>query len=47
MRMRRVGSDVVERAEAIRRSNPEAARDPARVVAALTRDKAPFSESAS
>ena len=44
VRMRRVGAEVVERAEAIRRSNEAAARDPAQVLAALTRNNATFTE---
>ncbi len=44
VRMRRVGAEVVERAETIRQSNQEAARDPAQVLAALTRNNATFTE---
>jgi Ti-type conjugative transfer relaxase TraA len=44
VRMRRVDSAAVERAEALRRANEDAARDPAQVLAALTRNNATFSE---
>ena len=44
VRMRRVGAEVVERAETIRQANQEAARDPAQVLAALTRNNATFTE---
>ena len=39
--MRRIGSEIVERAETIRQANDEAARDPGTVLAALTRNNAP------
>lgn len=42
VRMRRAGSEIAERAEAIRQANQEAARDPAQVLAALTRNNATF-----
>lgn len=44
VRMRRAGSEIVERAETIRQANQEAARDPAQVLAALTRNNATFTE---
>ena len=44
VRMRRVGAEVVERAEAVREANREAARDPAQVLAALTRNNATFTD---
>ncbi len=44
VRMRRVDSAAVERAEALRQANEDAARDPAQVLAALTRNNATFSE---
>ena len=44
VRMRRVGSEIVERAEAIRQANEAAARDPEQVLATLTRNNATFSE---
>ena len=44
VRMRRVNSAAVERAEALRQANEDAARDPAQVLAALTRNNATFSE---
>ena len=44
VRMRRTGAEIVERAEAIREANQEAARDPAQVLAALTRNNATFTE---
>ena len=44
VRMRRVGSEIVERAEVIRQANEAAARDPEQVLATLTRNNATFSE---
>ena len=44
VRMRRTGAEIVERAETIRQANQEAARDPAQVLAALTRNNATFTE---
>ena len=44
VRMRRVDSAAATRAEALRRANEDAARDPAQVLAALTRNNATFSE---
>ena len=44
VRMRRTGSEIVERAETIRQANEEAARDPEKVLAALTRNNATFTE---
>jgi Ti-type conjugative transfer relaxase TraA len=44
IRMRVAGSEIVERAEQIRRANEEAARDPAQVLETLTRHNATFSE---
>ena len=44
VRMRRIGSEIVERAEIIRRANQEAARDPAQVLATLTRNNATFTK---
>ena len=44
VRMRRVDSAAAARAEALRRANEDAARDPAQVLAALTRNNATFSE---
>ncbi len=44
VRMRRAGSEIVERAETIRQANQEAARDPDKVLAALTRNNATFTE---
>lgn len=44
VRMRKPGSDLVARAEVLRQDNEEAARDPAQVLMALTRDNATFSE---
>ncbi len=44
VRMRRAGSEIVERAETIRQANQEAARDPEKVLAALTRNNATFTE---
>ena len=44
VRMRRTGAEIVERAETIREANQEAARDPAQVLAALTRNNATFTE---
>ncbi len=44
VRMRVAGSEIVERAEEIRRANEEAARDPEQVLMALTRHNATFTE---
>ena len=44
VRMRKVDSPAVERAEALRTVNEEAARDPEQVLAALTRNNASFTE---
>lgn len=44
VRMRRTGAEIVERAETIRQANEEAARDPEKVLAALTRNNATFTE---
>jgi Ti-type conjugative transfer relaxase TraA len=44
VRMRRAGSEIVARAETIRQANQEAARDPAQVLATLTRNNATFTE---
>ena len=44
VRMRRAGAEIVERAETIRQANQEAARDPEKVLAALTRNNATFTE---
>jgi Ti-type conjugative transfer relaxase TraA len=44
VRMRRAGSEIVERAETIRQANTAAARDPEQVLATLTRHNATFSE---
>jgi Ti-type conjugative transfer relaxase TraA len=44
VRMRRTGAEIVERAETIREANQEAARDPAQVLATLTRNNATFTE---
>ena len=44
VRMRRAGSEIVERGETIRQANEAAARDPAQVLATLTRHNATFSE---
>jgi len=44
IRMRVQRSEIVERAEQIRRANEEAARDPEQVLAALTRHNATFTE---
>ena len=44
VRMRKVDSPAVERAEALRAANEEAARDPVQVLAALTRNNATFTE---
>ena len=41
VRMRRTGAEIVERAETIRQANQEAARDPEKVLAALTRTTPP------
>jgi Ti-type conjugative transfer relaxase TraA len=42
VRMRKAGAEIVERAEAIRQANEAAARDPAQVLATLTRHNATF-----
>jgi hypothetical protein len=42
VRMRRAGSEIVERAETIRQANQAAARDPDQVLATLTRNNATF-----
>ena len=42
VRMRVAGSEIVERAEQVRRTNEAAARDPAQVLTALTRHNATF-----
>ena len=44
VRMRKVDSPAVERAEALRTANEAAARDPEQVLAALTRNNATFTE---
>jgi Ti-type conjugative transfer relaxase TraA len=44
VRMRRAGSEVLQRAEAIRQANEAAARDPDQVLATLTRNNATFTE---
>ncbi|MBN8925276.1 MAG: hypothetical protein BGO51_10155 [Rhodospirillales bacterium 69-11] len=44
VRMRKVDSPAVARAEALRRANEAAARDPEQVLAALTRNNATFTE---
>ncbi len=44
VRMRKVDSPAVARAEALRTANEAAARDPAQVLAALTRNNASFTE---
>ena len=44
VRMRKVDSPAVERAEALRTANKAAARDPEQVLAALTRNNATFTE---
>jgi len=44
VRMRRTGAEIVERAETIRQANQEAARDPEKVLAALTHNNATFTE---
>ena len=44
VRMRKVDSPAVARAEALRTANEAAARDPAQVLAALTRNNATFTE---
>ena len=44
VRMRKVDSPAVERAEALRTANEAAARDPGQVLAALTRNNATFTE---
>jgi hypothetical protein len=44
VRMRRTGSEIVERAETIRQANEGAARDPEKVLAALTRNNATFTK---
>ena len=42
--MRRTGAEIVERADSIRQANQDAARDPEKVLAALTRNNATFTE---
>ena len=44
VRMRKIDSPAVARAEALRTANEAAARDPEQVLAALTRNNATFSE---
>ena len=44
VRMRRAGSEILQRAEAIRQANETAARDPDQVLATLTRNNATFTE---
>jgi ATP-dependent exoDNAse (exonuclease V) alpha subunit len=44
VRMRRADSEAVERAAVLRQANEAAARDPAQVLAALTRNNATFTE---
>ena len=44
VRMRRVGSEAVERAVVLHQANEDAARDPAQVLATLTRNNATFTE---
>ena len=44
VRMRKVDNPAVERAEALRTANEEAARDPEQVLTALTRNNATFTE---
>ena len=44
VRMRKVDSPAVERAEVLRAANEDAARDPEQVLAALTRNNASFTE---
>jgi Ti-type conjugative transfer relaxase TraA len=44
VRMRKAGAEIVARAETIRQANEAAARDPAQVLATLTRHNATFSE---
>jgi Ti-type conjugative transfer relaxase TraA len=44
VRMRKAGSQIVERAETIRQANEAAARDPEQVLATLTRHNPTFSE---
>ena len=44
VRMRKVDSPAAARAEALRAANEEAARDPAQMLAALTRNNATFTE---
>ena len=44
VRMRKIDSPAVERAEALRTANEAAARDPEQVLAALTRNNATFTE---
>ncbi len=44
VRMRRAGSEILQRAEAIRQANEAAARDPDQVLATLTRNNATFTE---
>ena len=44
VRMRRAGSEAVQRAAVLRQANEAAARDPAQVLATLTRNNATFTE---
>jgi Ti-type conjugative transfer relaxase TraA len=44
VRMRKAGAAIIERAETIRQANETAARDPAQVLATLTRHNATFAE---
>ena len=44
VRMRRIGAEIVERADTIRQANQEAPRDPEKVSAALTRNNVTFTE---
>jgi hypothetical protein len=44
VRMRRAGTEILQRAEAIRQANGESARDPDQVLATLTRNTATFTE---
>jgi Ti-type conjugative transfer relaxase TraA len=44
VRMRRAGTDILQRAEAIRQANGDSARDPDQVLATLTRNNATFTE---
>jgi len=44
VRMRRAGSEILQRAEAVRQANADAAHDPDQVLATLTRNNATFTE---